>query len=255
MSELIVPTEKEIAQLPRWAQVAFAARCARRVLPLFKAGCPDASEKHVSAVERAVDIASQAASQAHVASQTAAWDAAMVASQAQAIAASQAQAKAAAMVAVLAATASASQAASQALPQAVARAASQAHVATLTAAASGSWIREDFDLLAQTARAEQWTDNTPVPPEFFGPLWPDGPPPGWPTEKDGAAKISELSVRPDTSRISPQIEVYFQADELTPEEIELFLEYLDAVYHEKAGGRLMVVEPRAMEPEEAEVPA
>ena len=29
-----LPTEDEIARLPRWAIVAFAARCARRVLPL-----------------------------------------------------------------------------------------------------------------------------------------------------------------------------------------------------------------------------
>jgi hypothetical protein len=33
-----IPTEEEIAKLPRWARVAFAARCARRALPLFVAG-------------------------------------------------------------------------------------------------------------------------------------------------------------------------------------------------------------------------
>src|SRR5262249_18494856 len=31
-----LPSEDEIAKLPRWAQVAFAARCARRVLPLLQ---------------------------------------------------------------------------------------------------------------------------------------------------------------------------------------------------------------------------
>jgi len=34
-NEATLPTEEEIAQLPRWARVAFAARCARRVLPLL----------------------------------------------------------------------------------------------------------------------------------------------------------------------------------------------------------------------------
>lgn len=29
----LLPTEKEIAKLPRWARIAFAARCARRLLP------------------------------------------------------------------------------------------------------------------------------------------------------------------------------------------------------------------------------
>jgi hypothetical protein len=30
-----IPTKGEIAKLPRWARVAFAARCARRVQPVF----------------------------------------------------------------------------------------------------------------------------------------------------------------------------------------------------------------------------
>jgi hypothetical protein len=44
-----------------------------------------------------------------------------------------------------------------------------------------SAMRRDLELLLETARAKGWTDATPVPPEFFGPLWPDGPPKGWPT--------------------------------------------------------------------------
>ena len=31
-----LPTEEEVAALPRWARVAFAARCARRALPFFR---------------------------------------------------------------------------------------------------------------------------------------------------------------------------------------------------------------------------
>lgn len=41
-------------------------------------------------------------------------------------------------------------------------------------------IRHDFELLFHASKAENWTDDTPVPPEFFGPMWPDGPPEGWP---------------------------------------------------------------------------
>src|SRR4051812_9654562 len=36
-----LPTEEEIAKLPRWARVAFAARCARRVLPFAQVGWPE----------------------------------------------------------------------------------------------------------------------------------------------------------------------------------------------------------------------
>jgi hypothetical protein len=41
-------------------------------------------------------------------------------------------------------------------------------------------MRRDFELLARAAKEEKWTDKTPVPPEFLGPLWPDGEPAGWP---------------------------------------------------------------------------
>jgi len=40
-------------------------------------------------------------------------------------------------------------------------------------------ICRDYQLLAETARVEAWTDETPVPPDFFGPMWPDGVPGYW----------------------------------------------------------------------------
>ena len=48
------PRKNDIAILPRWARVAFAARCARRVQPLFMTGWPDAPKEHVESVERAI---------------------------------------------------------------------------------------------------------------------------------------------------------------------------------------------------------
>ena len=38
----------------------------------------------------------------------------------------------------------------------------------------------DYHLLRQAASREGWTDDTPVPPTFFGPLWPEGEPKDWP---------------------------------------------------------------------------
>src|SRR4051812_42839932 len=49
-----VPTEQDLAALPLWARVAFAARCARRVLPLYRAAWPDAPAEHVAALQIAV---------------------------------------------------------------------------------------------------------------------------------------------------------------------------------------------------------
>ena len=55
--DIRVPTQEEIAQLPLGAQVAFAARCVRRVQPLFTFFWPNAPQKHTEAVEKAISIA------------------------------------------------------------------------------------------------------------------------------------------------------------------------------------------------------
>jgi hypothetical protein len=48
-------------------------------------------------------------------------------------------------------------------------------------------IRRDFVLLNRLARKEKWTDDTPVPPEVFGPMWPEGIAPYWAVEPPQAA--------------------------------------------------------------------
>jgi hypothetical protein len=102
----MLPSEAEIATLPRLARVAFAARCTARVQPLTN-GAVHAGEP----------------------------------------------------------------------PDAVAAAA----VAILRVSPRpGELIlfRHDFDRLRRLAKANNWTDDTPVPPEVFGPMWP-GRVPKW----------------------------------------------------------------------------
>lgn len=43
-------------------------------------------------------------------------------------------------------------------------------------------IRRDFNRLKKLARKEKWTDETPVPPDVFGPMWPEGVEPYWAVE-------------------------------------------------------------------------
>lgn len=179
-----LPDEKDIAKLPRWAQVAFAARCARRVLPLFKYDWPDAPEKHVQAVENAVHLAEDSAAHAYSAG-VAADDAADDASDA-AYAAYDARAADAydsydaAYATSYAAHAAAYDAATAAAAATAATAAARVRAGTLFA------IVSDYARLVDRAHEEQWTDDTPVPPAVFGALWPDGPPPGWPAEGESS---------------------------------------------------------------------
>jgi hypothetical protein len=43
-------------------------------------------------------------------------------------------------------------------------------------------IRRDFDRLVYLAKKHDWTDDTPVPPDAFGPMWPGALAPDWAKE-------------------------------------------------------------------------
>jgi hypothetical protein len=48
-------------------------------------------------------------------------------------------------------------------------------------------VRRDFDRLVFLAKKHNWTDDTPVPPDVFGPLWPKDLAPAWAAEPAGGA--------------------------------------------------------------------
>src|SRR4051812_39822284 len=56
------PGTDDLRSLPQLAVVEFAARCARRVQPLYKALWPDARPKQVAAVDKAIRLAEAIAS-------------------------------------------------------------------------------------------------------------------------------------------------------------------------------------------------
>jgi hypothetical protein len=78
----------------------------------------------------------------------------------------------------------------------------------------------DFELLLVASELEKWTDETPVPQEFFGPLWPDGEPPGWPVTEEGSENdqlVLQVEVPDDASDdevIGKVKELVDQADSL-----------------------------------------
>ena len=47
----------------------------------------------------------------------------------------------------------------------------------------GATINRDFEILVELTKKHGWTDNTPVPPTVFGLLWPNGVPTGWPVSQ------------------------------------------------------------------------
>jgi hypothetical protein len=214
-------TANDLRLLPRWAVVAFAARCARRVQPGFNFFWTDAPEEYVKGVESAIAQAEQAAAGKHFPAQeptatNVAWTAVNAADAAQkAPAVLAARVAAAAADAALAATVAAGRIplapAHTLLPDAAyeaARAAAAGLVPSVAggnvlvnsageqlisssgaelvsagsrgdAAETGAGVSEDFQRLREASLQESWTDDTPVPPEFFGPMWPEEMRPSW----------------------------------------------------------------------------
>jgi hypothetical protein len=172
-------TEEEIAQLPRWAKVAFAARCARRVLPLYQKSWPEAPEKYVDVLWSTVESAELSAS---IATASAKEEETAVVAKATGSAAASPPAffvATAAHLAALAASATDNEAKDTALAAGMA---SMANAATAIKAIR--WAvpitRYDFQQVLNESQKGNWTDDTPVPPWVFGPMWPNGVPEDWP---------------------------------------------------------------------------
>ncbi|MEO1716085.1 MAG: hypothetical protein AAFR76_03140 [Planctomycetota bacterium] len=194
-----VATEEELLRLPRLARVAFAARCAERVQAVYEAAfsegaLPDVSTKHLNAVQKAVALARAFANDPENMKPVdqdgfmnfteEAMSAALHADSLSHDQGTSYNAAAAASRAVKAADSAAfrhdyftAQSASEA-----SSAAAQAASAYAAIDFARTAMRCDLELLKAAASREEWNDERPVSPDFFGPLWPEGEPEGWPEE-------------------------------------------------------------------------
>ncbi len=216
------PSLEQVESLPRWARVAFAARCARRVAPLFRKFWPDAPLEFDAKLEMAVSTAEKSAGQAGrdinggevttpasaIICANYACDAVMAALRdrdrvktvleavPRAIVAFTKQANEAETLPVIPVIA---HNAALAIAQSNAEGSQDYKQAIQTAEAA---IRHDFQSLLELANAEKWDDATPVGPDRFGPLW---------------VTHSELPER-NTSEIAlPDLELYIDPGEADAE--------------------------------------
>ncbi|MBN9118825.1 MAG: hypothetical protein J0I06_06645 [Planctomycetes bacterium] len=181
-----VPTEEEIRELPLWARVAFAARCARRVLPRFEHFWTKAPKHHLEALSKAVRFAEHAAQTAkapHNAEEVAhAADLVRIAFVTDpiyrechdniALAAYAARNAVYAVSDVARAVTLATRAdVACVLDRDVTHSAHFAVSDAAKAATDEKLIRHDFETIYSLAWANGWTDATPVPPSVFDPLW------------------------------------------------------------------------------------
>lgn len=243
-------TEEELRQLPRWAVVAFAARCARRVQPLFTKYWAKAPDEYVMTINTAITLAESSArvgradapvGRAHVAAGVVAYDAARpgayegVAYEGPIYPAAGAAAVARAAAGAAAAAADANAGAAAADAAYAAAGAARAYSFALAA------IRPDFELLKSLAAFEGWTPESPVDPDLLGPLWPQGVPEGWP---------DTLSCEDDVSGLQVEFEVPDgTSDEEALRLMDGYLSRLNAL-HRAIGGKGLRISPpiEVMEP-------
>jgi len=203
LPEATLPTEVEIAKLPRWAQVAFAARCARRVLPLFSRNWPNAPKDYVTKLCYAVEVGERSAARAGAGEDWAPAAGALLCAVYVCDAVNNAVLDRNRATEVINATSRAvsklkdkpenifdrhigevfhvlNSHASVAIANGIAISQETYNAAKVFA---DSIIRRDFDRLVTLAKAQNWTEDSPVTPTAFGTMWPDGPPAGWPLEQ------------------------------------------------------------------------
>lgn len=173
----LMPVAVDIKPLPRWARVAFAARCSRRVLPLFRHFWPSAPVDRVRAIATAVEFAEQAAATLAVSCERA-----REVTRAAERAAHGSRSRGASSVA--ACCGAAARVAPSTRPLGVAHGPQLAYellvrVATLSTARIVTAPARDLDRLSCLAVEQKWNDDTPVPPQVFGPMWDREPPPWW----------------------------------------------------------------------------
>ncbi|MDY3553978.1 hypothetical protein R5W24_003092 [Gemmata sp. JC717] len=174
-----VPNAEEMATQPRWAQVAFAARCARRVLLLPEHRRPSTPVTLILVASKAVDVAEQSAGIGYAHPEARESYASLAATNANGYGPA---------IDALAAVGAADEFDKRVAGYA-AVAGNAAAGDAYTIANIRRVVRRDFDNLSQLAEAQRWDDDTPVPPEVFGPLWPEGAPKGWPA--------SDVPLRPE----------------------------------------------------------
>jgi hypothetical protein len=211
--------ERAVRELPRWARVAFAARCARRIRPLLEEWS-DLTEERLRAVEAAIEVAERAAARAAEDPEAIARAVAAEVVAGAIVAGGVSSAAEVARIAVRAARhAGPGGATDDDKPKGDSGPVSfneyferltaddtiaAASVAGIDAGFVVSQVYRDLDLLLAVSAKEGWTDETPVPAEFFGPMWPEGAPKRWPEIRVESAVTTSMEAPGRVSQAGEQ---------------------------------------------------
>ncbi|MDP6546398.1 MAG: hypothetical protein QGH60_20650 [Phycisphaerae bacterium] len=193
--EIALADPDAYTDLPRWAVVAFAARCAYRILPMIEAAWTEAPTEYKNSVVNASNFAARIGAGAFgrygadnvypgidgcydISGRPAVTCAAYSSGYAARAADGASNAAGGSTPPYITIDVAAHSTASAAAYAAAAAAYGAIHGGSLEAFAAAMYL--DYQLLAEAAGDEHWTDETTVPQTFFGQFWSNGAPDYWP---------------------------------------------------------------------------
>jgi hypothetical protein len=179
---------QDCAALPRWARVAFAARNARRVQPVFRLVKGVVLEEHFRSIEEAITFSEQAAATGRPPNDNLSSIVQRVSAAIEAVGGVRPATGTITPAQCACAAAMAAKCAVELIenwnPN---RASATFNFGVASSGFATGQIQlpvlialyKDFLFLKQAAANEKWDDDTLVSKEIFGPFWPDGLPEGW----------------------------------------------------------------------------
>jgi hypothetical protein len=177
MSKAETPNRSDISQLPHLAQVAFTARCARRLKPLFSMAWTNAQQDDIDVLENAISFAEKFSrgSIANPRCQESISIAIRYAAAARLVVEKIGKAHINHVNAAVAdaAARAAMHAANSVIDKATAMVSAERAAAASTINVNFreiliSEIRNDFEILKETSKKNSWKDETPIPLNLFG---------------------------------------------------------------------------------------
>ncbi len=267
------PSDDDLRRLPRWAAVAFAARCADRVRGLIsrhgprnKLGPPAREVIELVQALASGDTSGSMQELSRLTNQ-------LSANLRSAVEAGESSRESEVTEAVLAAIfASASAQSASRKPEfdldppfadmpgiltpllhpalgaslAATSALNAARLAGLDAVAVLDAHRFDFELLRSESEIETWDDDTAVGPEFFGELWPSGQPENWMGGYAEAVQVASMPL---------PLTIYVKPGTAPPEEIGELLAEISSLYRMLGGSGITFSLEGLYTPAEEAVPS
>lgn len=242
--ELPVSTRHQIEQLPRWARVAFAARCVRRAQSaLLVSYRPEYFRRSFDEIDQGIRIAETAAANGTLLKRNPAEAMSIAKAAFSSNQDTLGHVARAAYHLIRSMTKEESAGRTEKAIGASLQAIQSASSIDTKRAASAieNAFHHDLAYITKLTSSRDYTDTTAVPPEVFGPMWPEGTPDGWPKEQTKKPSYIKLELGVPASLDEQETSDFNHR-------VAAFLAELSGLHASMGGTGLRIVDDTSTEP-------